>query len=105
MSVVCGACTKSLGRCIGAQVRHETVQEVRDCYTLRYAPGPYLTFEDEYEFERCCSLCDAPGHGYPGGGPCPLEMRGWEDTYAEEQWERSRGVVSFEAAYASHMGV
>ena len=23
-----------------------------------------------------CSLCDAPGHGYPGGGPCPLEERG-----------------------------
>lgn len=20
-----------------------------------------------------CSLCDGLGHGYPGGGPCPLE--------------------------------
>lgn len=27
-----------------------------------------------------CSLCDAVGHGYPGGGPCPLEDRGaWDD--------------------------
>jgi hypothetical protein len=28
------------------------------------------------EEPRCCSICDAPGHGYPGGGPCPLEDRG-----------------------------
>ena len=33
-----------------------------------------------------CSICDALGHGYPGGGPCPLEERGYWD--AEE--ERSR---------------
>lgn len=25
-----------------------------------------------------CSICDAVGHGYPGGGPCPLEERGEE---------------------------
>ncbi len=25
---------------------------------------------------RTCSICDAVGHGYPGGGPCPLEERG-----------------------------
>ena len=33
---------------------------------------------------RCCSICDAPGHGYPGGGPCPLEDRGWADSFTEE---------------------
>jgi hypothetical protein len=27
-----------------------------------------------------CTLCDGLGHGYPGAGPCPLEMRGWEDA-------------------------
>lgn len=31
-----------------------------------------------------CSICDGLGHGYPGGGPCPLEDRGaWEP---EERW-------------------
>lgn len=24
-----------------------------------------------------CSICDGLGHGYPGGGPCPLEDRGY----------------------------
>jgi hypothetical protein len=27
-----------------------------------------------------CSICDAAGHGYPGGPPCPLEDRGWMDN-------------------------
>jgi len=26
-----------------------------------------------------CSICDGLGHGYPGGGPCPLEDRGYWD--------------------------
>jgi len=31
---------------------------------------------DYQEYEGpSCSLCDALGHGYPGGGPCPLEER------------------------------
>lgn len=25
-----------------------------------------------------CSICDGVGHGYVGGAPCPLEMRGEE---------------------------
>jgi hypothetical protein len=33
-----------------------------------------------------CSICDALGHGYPGGGPCPLEDSGWYDP--EEERER-----------------
>ena len=35
--------------------------------------------EARYEEPRCCSMCDAPGHGFPGGGPCPLEDRGWAE--------------------------
>ena len=31
-----------------------------------------------------CSLCDGLGHGYPGGGPCPLEERGNYD--GEPAW-------------------
>jgi len=41
-----------------------------------------------------CSLCDGLGHGYPGGGPCPLEERGWDDGF--EEWERSRGVLDLD---------
>lgn len=26
-----------------------------------------------------CSICDGIGHGYPGGGPCPLEQTGDDD--------------------------
>jgi hypothetical protein len=29
---------------------------------------------DDYYEGPCCSLCDGLGHGYPGGGPCPLEI-------------------------------
>lgn len=32
--------------------------------------------DEEATGEPTCSICDAVGHGYPGGGPCPLEMRG-----------------------------
>jgi hypothetical protein len=31
---------------------------------------------DEFYEGPTCSLCDGLGHGYPGGGPCPLEERG-----------------------------
>ena len=29
-----------------------------------------------------CSICDALGHGYPGAGPCPLEVA----DYSDEPW-------------------
>lgn len=41
--------------------------------------------EDDYRWEAeagFCSICDGLGHGYPGGGPCPLEDRG----YGEPEW-------------------
>jgi hypothetical protein len=31
-----------------------------------------------------CSICDGLGHGYPGGGFCPLEDRG--EPEPEERW-------------------
>ncbi len=46
-----------------------------------------------------CSICDGMGHGYPGGGPCPLESVGWMETMADEAYEQSMGVVSFEDAF------
>jgi hypothetical protein len=47
-----------------------------------------LAFEDslydEFDEGPSCSLCDGLGHGYPGGGPCPLEDRGWQDAWQDE---------------------
>lgn len=34
---------------------------------------------DVFDEGPTCSICDGLGHGYPGGGPCPLEDRGWGD--------------------------
>lgn len=54
---------------------------------------------DEYEWEMSvgfCSICDALGHGYPGGSPCPLEM-GRDDGF--EEWERRNGVLDFSEAW------
>lgn len=39
----------------------------------------------DWEAGRTCSLCDGLGHGYPGGGPCPLEERGHWDAEADLQ--------------------
>ena len=40
----------------------------------------FLQEQEHYENEPpCCSICDGMGHGYPGGGPCPLEERGGYD--------------------------
>lgn len=36
-----------------------------------------------------CSICDALGHGYPGGGPCPLEDRGYDEDDSSERWLES----------------
>lgn len=50
--------------------------------------------DDCYAYEGPhCSLCDALGHGYPGGGPCPLEERGWEDAEADRRYEAARGII------------
>lgn len=47
---------------------------------------------EEIEYERwldaqeprCCSICDGMGHGYPGGGPCPLEnTMPWHEAQAD----------------------
>ena len=43
--------------------------------------------EDDMAWEGpSCSLCDALGHGYPGGPPCPLEDRGEYDPCERELW-------------------
>lgn len=43
---------------------HATVDEARSCEAAW----------DAYDDVPCCSICDATGHGYVGGGPCPLEV-------------------------------
>jgi len=46
--------------------RHDTVEEARDC--------EYVAAWEAAHDQPCCSICDGAGHGYPGGGPCPLEV-------------------------------
>ena len=49
----------------------------------------YPDDDPTYDEGPTCSLCDALGHGYPGGGPCPLEDRGWWDAEEEAaRWGR-----------------
>ena len=50
------------------------------------ADGLAAAAYDEYE-GLCCLICDGLGHGYPGGGPCPLEERGYEDARRDEERE------------------
>lgn len=48
--------------------------------------GDALDMLDEAIYEdglRYCSICDGIGHGYPGGGPCPLEERGYWEAEAD----------------------
>jgi hypothetical protein len=48
---------------------------------LLAATWAIIGMEDTEEQQEgpCCSICDGLGHGYPGGRPCPLEERGWDD--------------------------
>jgi len=73
---------------------HVTTTEARDCEV------DYMAMMQDADLVYC-ALCDGIGHGQPGYGPCPLEMRGVEDTYAEEAWEAARGVVSYWDAAAA----
>lgn len=73
--------------------RHELVEEAREC---EYVAASEAFYADE----RCCSICDGVGHGYPGGGPCPLEVNeraAWED--AEDEARAAALGLSF-ANYA-----
>jgi hypothetical protein len=45
------------------------------CRLLIAGQDAWLDDGQDYEGPTC-SLCDALGHGYPGGPPCPLEDRG-----------------------------
>lgn len=40
---------------------------------------------DQEEEGPTCSICDGLGHGYPGAGPCPLEDRGWADSFDDDR--------------------
>lgn len=57
----------------------------------RFENGRLVEIDDsrpeDYEGPSC-SICDALGHGYPGGPPCPLEDRG-EPLDPREAWLES----------------
>ena len=54
-----------------------TGHSVADTYADRWTADEDEWDPDDDEYEGpTCSICDGLGHGYPGGGPCPLEERG-----------------------------
>lgn len=77
---------------------HDTVSEVRLCFALTFQDGNKLFSveeSDELDYEnflaeRTCSICDGLGHGYPGGGPCPLEVS--PVVWMEEEEDRLRAL-------------
>lgn len=54
----------------------------------------------DYDDGPTCSICDALGHGYPGGRPCPLEERGAYEADLQDRWEAANGVIPFDVAMA-----
>lgn len=47
--------------------------------------GVATLYDNDYE-GPACSICDGLGHGYPGGGPCPLEETGEDDPHERRLW-------------------
>lgn len=70
----------------GVQVRRfpsGNVVQVNADGTVTPVSDDDLADLDEHYEGPTCSLCDGLGHGYPGGGPCPLEERGWAEAEAD----------------------
>lgn len=54
--------------------------------TLRYFGEMWNAMVGAEQMEGpTCSICDGLGHGYPGGGPCPLEERGYDAARQDEE--------------------
>lgn len=74
---------------------HPNTDPTLTCFHFDAVPHPHavnadlcltcgLTFDaQEDDCYPTCSLCDGAGHGYPGAGPCPLEVT---DYSAEPAW-------------------
>lgn len=74
----CGAVPGVECRCAAGFTHVARKVAADEAYTLRR-----LAEEDSQPEEGpTCSICDGLGHGYPGGGPCPLEMA----DYSNEPW-------------------
>jgi hypothetical protein len=86
------------GHCCTARHTFERVETngSEGCIVLSGIDGPSLwdcectscvSIQDDYYASQdegpSCSICDALGHGYPGGPPCPLEVC---DYSGEPEW-------------------
>lgn len=63
-----------------------------------YRPGLVLhsaVLDEDWDEGPTCSICDGLGHGYPGGPPCPLEMRGADEADLQDRMEAMAGVVGY----------
>lgn len=67
----------------------EVVLGDRGEVVMRFPVG----WADDYEDDvATCSVCDGVGHGYPGAGPCPLEMRGADEAELQDRMEARMGI-------------
>lgn len=67
----CPACKVGPGtscHCADGYVHSARVKLANDVYE-----DHLQALQEVYKEGPTCSICDALGHGYPGGGPCPLE--------------------------------
>lgn len=91
MTVHCG--NRHHDQAITKVHHHDTAADVRDCFTSQTVLPSIeeIGYTEAYE-QPCCSICDAPGHGYPGGGPCPLEVN--EIVAFEDNQDRMRALFA-----------
>jgi hypothetical protein len=84
------------GHRVNQLVTRDGVVTYADCEGGRHferIAGTWVENFPEWEDQGpTCSLCDAVGHGYPGGGPCPLEERGWEEAEYDRRREAAMGI-------------
>lgn len=88
-TVRCGNREHELG--LSDEHHHHSVAQVRACCLQALVPSLeeelYEQHLDAIDAIPTCSICDASGHGYPGGMPCPLEVNEVQ-RYEEDAEER-----------------
>ncbi len=47
----------------------DTLAEAKD-----WMAEQYYSMGQAADYQPTCNICDGYGHGYPGAGPCPLEI-------------------------------
>lgn len=81
---------------------HDTVAQVRLCYARKDEFGlrshEELALQEQWDEQQLAEItAELAAERY-------LEDRGWEDAFAQREYEDRMGVVQFEDAYRAAMG-